>query len=229
MIALQFWALHGAFFGRFGRPHPRAGKADPDDADACRQARPRQSAVGTAVADAGQVADCARPVPGVLVGGIVAGAAAARPRHRALPVCRPCRRRCVAAVWVRWPSVRDGLRRLDRGSGETHRPATAIADEIAANSSDPVAQALWRAHVERALLSARKFKAGWPQPEGRDARSDGAACAGADPGGGDLFCRRRRPRQARHRRVRLARRGGAGQFPRRCLGDAAGLYRPARR
>ena len=65
---------------------------------------------------------------------------------------------------LRWPSLRDGLRRLDRGSGETHRPATAIADEIAANSSDPVAQALWRAHVERALLSARKFKAGWPRP-----------------------------------------------------------------
>ncbi len=65
---------------------------------------------------------------------------------------------------LRWPSLRDGLRRLDRGSGETHRPASAIADEIAANSSDPVAQALWRAHVERALLSARKFKAGWPRP-----------------------------------------------------------------
>jgi uncharacterized protein (TIGR02302 family) len=65
---------------------------------------------------------------------------------------------------VRWPSLRDGLRRLDSGSGETHRPATAIADEIAANSSDPVAQALWRAHVERALLSARRFKAGWPRP-----------------------------------------------------------------
>jgi uncharacterized protein (TIGR02302 family) len=57
------------------------------------------------------------------------------------------------------------LRRLDRSSGEEHRPATTIADEIAANSHDPVAQALWRAHVERALLSARKLKAGWPQPK----------------------------------------------------------------
>jgi uncharacterized protein (TIGR02302 family) len=65
---------------------------------------------------------------------------------------------------VRLPSVVDGLRRLDRNSGETHRPATAIADEIAANSHDPVAQALWRAHVERALISARKLKAGWPSP-----------------------------------------------------------------
>jgi uncharacterized protein (TIGR02302 family) len=65
---------------------------------------------------------------------------------------------------LRLPSIYDGLRRLDRSSGETHRPATTVADHIAANSQDPVAQALWRAHVERALLSARKFKAGWPAP-----------------------------------------------------------------
>jgi uncharacterized protein (TIGR02302 family) len=67
-------------------------------------------------------------------------------------------------VILRLPSIYDGLRRLDRSSGETHRPATAVADHIAANSKDPVAQALWRAHVEHALLSARKFKAGWPRP-----------------------------------------------------------------
>ena len=65
---------------------------------------------------------------------------------------------------LRLPSAADGLRQLDRGSGEAHRPATAVADEIAANGQDPVAQALWRAHVERALMSARKLKAGWPQP-----------------------------------------------------------------
>jgi uncharacterized protein (TIGR02302 family) len=70
----------------------------------------------------------------------------------------------VPLVMLRLPSVNDGLRRLDRSSGETHRPATAVADQIAANEHDPVAQALWRAHVERALLSARKLKAGWPSP-----------------------------------------------------------------
>jgi len=68
-------------------------------------------------------------------------------------------------VILRLPSIYDGLRRLDRSSGETHRPATAVADHIAANSKDPVAQALWRAHVEHALLSARRFKAGWPAPK----------------------------------------------------------------
>jgi uncharacterized protein (TIGR02302 family) len=71
----------------------------------------------------------------------------------------------IPLLLLRLPSERDGLRRLDRASGETHRPATAIADAIAANQNDPVTQALWRAHVERALLSARKFKAGWPQPK----------------------------------------------------------------
>jgi uncharacterized protein (TIGR02302 family) len=70
----------------------------------------------------------------------------------------------VPLLMLRVPSESDGLRRLDRTSGESHRPATAIGDELAANSRDPVAQALWRAHVERALLSASKLKAGWPQP-----------------------------------------------------------------
>ena len=65
---------------------------------------------------------------------------------------------------LRLPTVYDGLRRLDRSTGEAHRPATTVADRIAANSQDPVTQALWRAHIERALLSARKFKAGWPAP-----------------------------------------------------------------
>ncbi len=70
----------------------------------------------------------------------------------------------VPLVMLRVPNATDGLRRLDRSSGESHRPATAVADEIAANRNDPVAQALWRAHVERALMSARKLRAGWPSP-----------------------------------------------------------------
>jgi uncharacterized protein (TIGR02302 family) len=67
-------------------------------------------------------------------------------------------------IRLRLPSLHDGLRRLDRGSGVAHRPASAIADQIASNENDPVTQALWRAHMERALMSARRLKAGWPQP-----------------------------------------------------------------
>jgi len=71
----------------------------------------------------------------------------------------------VPLIRLRVPSQYDGLRRLDRGSGLSHRPATTVADRIAANTQDPVAQALWRAHIERALMSARRFKAGWPTPK----------------------------------------------------------------
>jgi uncharacterized protein (TIGR02302 family) len=67
-------------------------------------------------------------------------------------------------VFVRLPSAIDGLRRLDRTSLMPHRPATAIADTMAPEASDPFAVALWRAHVERALRAARVLKAGRPSP-----------------------------------------------------------------
>jgi uncharacterized protein (TIGR02302 family) len=73
----------------------------------------------------------------------------------------------VAAVPLfrfRVPGTLDSLRRLDRGSGLQHRPATAIADELAAGERDQVSQALWRAHVEKALRAANALKAGTPRP-----------------------------------------------------------------
>ncbi|MBV9556650.1 MAG: DUF4175 family protein, partial [Pseudolabrys sp.] len=76
----------------------------------------------------------------------------------------------VPLLALRYPSMADGLRRLDRGSGAPHRPATAVTDEIAANAQDQMSQALWRAHIERSLIAARKLKAGWPSP--RLARRD---------------------------------------------------------
>jgi hypothetical protein len=78
-------------------------------------------------------------------------------------------------IWVRFPSRYDGLRRLDRNAGLPHRPATAIGDELATPKSDPGSTALWRAHVERALLAARALKAGRPAPR-LDLR-DPIACA----------------------------------------------------
>ena len=73
-------------------------------------------------------------------------------------------------LMLRIPSRMDGLRRLDRNSGLPHRPATAIADEIAAPTEDSFSIALWRAHVERALRAAKTLKAGTPMP--RLARRD---------------------------------------------------------
>ncbi len=65
---------------------------------------------------------------------------------------------------LRLPSRHDGLRRLDRNSALPHRPATAIADELAGSTSDSYSVALWRAHIERALRAATTLKAGMPAP-----------------------------------------------------------------
>src|SRR3989441_10198491 len=66
-------------------------------------------------------------------------------------------------LMLRVPSRIEGLRRLDRNSGLPHRPATAIADEIAAPTED-YSVALWHAHIERALRAANTLKAGTPMP-----------------------------------------------------------------
>jgi uncharacterized protein (TIGR02302 family) len=67
-------------------------------------------------------------------------------------------------LFLRMPGAADALRRIDRASGMRHRPATAIADQLAVTSQDPYSLALWNAHVERALQSARALKAGIPSP-----------------------------------------------------------------
>ena len=65
---------------------------------------------------------------------------------------------------LRIPALREALSRLDRGSGLRHRPATAIADQLAVPSKDPHSLALWNAHVKRALAAARTLKPGTPAP-----------------------------------------------------------------
>ena len=131
----------------------------------------------------------------------------------------------VPLIFVRFPSRNDGLRRLDREAGIAHRPATAIADELATSKSDPWSVALWRAHVERALLAAKRLKAGRPAPRLDAARPDGVARPRPHPRGRDLRRRRRRALAAHRRGLRLAGRGGSGELPARCLGVAADLYR----
>jgi len=76
----------------------------------------------------------------------------------------------VPLGYLRLPAATDGLRRLDRDSGLRHRPATAIADDLAVTTKDPYSLALWNAHVERSLQAARALKPGAPAP--RLARRD---------------------------------------------------------
>jgi uncharacterized protein (TIGR02302 family) len=70
----------------------------------------------------------------------------------------------IPFVGLRIPALRDGLRRLDRDSGLSHRPATTIADELAVTSKDPFSLALWNVHLERARQAARALKARAPSP-----------------------------------------------------------------
>ena len=88
----------------------------------------------------------------------------------------------------------------------------------------------WRCGTPMSSARCRRrarFKSGWPAPRmpWRDPYALRAlvliACIAT-------FRRRRRRALEAHRRgVRLAGRGAAGEFPRRCLGDAARLYRQA--
>jgi uncharacterized protein (TIGR02302 family) len=70
----------------------------------------------------------------------------------------------VPLARLRRPDPADALSRLDRESGMRHRPATALADPIAAGAQDAGALALWQAHKARALSAASGLKAGLPHP-----------------------------------------------------------------
>ncbi|UTD27603.1 TIGR02302 family protein [Bradyrhizobium sp. WD16] len=88
------------------------------------------------------------PVPGRIVGVVVFALVLAA---TLVPVAR-----------LRWPTREDALRRLDRGSGQRHRPATALTDTL--HSDDPISRALWEVQRERTLASLRRVRAGLPSP-----------------------------------------------------------------
>ncbi|WP_406855072.1 TIGR02302 family protein [Alsobacter sp. KACC 23698] len=85
-------------------------------------------------------------VVGVALLGLVLGAAA------------------VGALRAPRPTWRESLARLDSDSRLAHRPATALADELAINTSDPGTRALWEAHRARILDSAERLTVGAPAP-----------------------------------------------------------------
>ena len=68
----------------------------------------------------------------------------------------------LPAIRFRWPMREDALRRLDRGTGIAHRPATALTDTL--KSRDPLSQALWEEQRARTLASIKKIRAGLPSP-----------------------------------------------------------------
>ncbi|WP_308677916.1 TIGR02302 family protein [Starkeya nomas] len=70
----------------------------------------------------------------------------------------------VPALRIRSPSASEALSRLDRESHLPHRPATALADQLASRPDDPVGAALWRAHVARMSAQLGSLRAGLPSP-----------------------------------------------------------------
>ncbi len=65
---------------------------------------------------------------------------------------------------LRLPDRARVRRRLERASGVPHRPLTALEDELASGGGDPLARALWRAHLARMAEAARRLRVGAPSP-----------------------------------------------------------------
>ncbi len=78
--------------------------------------------------------------------------------------------RAIRQVRRHEPRDEAALRRVERDSGLSHHPLTALSDDLAAGQDDPVSRSLWEAHRRRALEAARSLRVGLPDP--RMARRD---------------------------------------------------------
>jgi uncharacterized protein (TIGR02302 family) len=65
---------------------------------------------------------------------------------------------------VRLPSWTDGARRLEQGSGFPHRPISEAGDAMAVGAGDPLAEALWKLHVQQMLARVGTLRLAWPSP-----------------------------------------------------------------
>jgi len=80
-----------------------------------------------------------------------------------------------AALGLSAPAAAAAARRLERDSGLAHRPLAVLADRPAGN--DPMAQALWQAHRDRAVAELGQLRVARPSPglASRDPRALRAA------------------------------------------------------
>jgi len=62
------------------------------------------------------------------------------------------------------PGWQESARRVERDSTLAHRPITERHDRLAAGSGDPVAEALWRAHMKRLLAAIYRLRLRLPSP-----------------------------------------------------------------
>jgi len=62
-----------------------------------------------------------------------------------------------------WPRWDEGARRLERDSSLVHRPISESGDNLAAGAGDPVAEALWQAHLAARLVLLPRFRLALPR------------------------------------------------------------------
>lgn len=63
---------------------------------------------------------------------------------------------------VRLPGRSAGQRRIEQASGWSHRPLTAVNDQLKVGADDPATAALWQAHRQRMAAQMRRVQIGWP-------------------------------------------------------------------
>jgi len=74
---------------------------------------------------------------------------------------------------ISWPRRRDGLRRLERDSGLTHRPLQALEDRPATAADHPLSMGLWQRHRATAQAALGRLRTRLPRPylASRDTRA----------------------------------------------------------
>ena len=63
-----------------------------------------------------------------------------------------------------WPTRAAAIRRMEKGSGVPHRPATSYEDTLSLNREDPATNTIWQAHRKRLADQIRRLQVGRPQP-----------------------------------------------------------------
>lgn len=70
----------------------------------------------------------------------------------------------IRMIRFSWPTRRESLARLDRDSGQSHRPATSLEDQLANENPDPATRALWQVHLSRAARHLAGLNLAAPAP-----------------------------------------------------------------
>lgn len=71
----------------------------------------------------------------------------------------------LGRIWpaLRFPGTADGIRRIERVNGLTHRPLTGLADELATSAGDPAASRLWEQYRRQLARGFSRLRIGPPR------------------------------------------------------------------